>query len=271
MEPLGTALRTARADGRSAVVPYLMVDRARGRRLAPTVAALAEAGATALELGFPFSDPIADGPTLEAAADRALAHGTKWSDLLAQLGSASHRLPTAVMTYANPVWARGLGRAARELAQAGATGLIVPDLSLEEAAPWRKAADDAGLALVLMAAPSASPSRVARIARSSGGFLYLVSRFGVTGRSDPSPSRELAPLVAAAHRSAPQLPVLLGFGVHDPASARSALRCGADGVVIGSALEEVVGRAASPREVGAWLARIVRAVRPSAARTAGPR
>jgi len=259
VQPLSEALRAPRDGGPPAVVPYLMVDRARTARLGPTVEALRNAGATALELGFPFSDPIADGPTLEAAADRSLAHGTSWSTLLCHLRVASRRLPTAVMTYANPVWARGLVRAADELHRAGATGLIVPDLSLEESAPWRAAAEDAGLALVLLAAPSADPARVARIARSSRGFLYLVSRFGTTGRGGSSPSRELAPLVRAAHRAAPRLPVLLGFGVRDPASARRAVATGADGVVVGSALEEVVDRGASPREVGAWLARIVAA------------
>ena len=260
MEPLARALRAAAHAGRGAVVPYLMVDRARRGRLGPTVAALADAGATALELGFPFSDPIADGPTLEAAADRALTHGTTWADLLGQIASASSRLPTAVMTYANPVWARGLPRAVRELHRAGATGLIVPDLSLEEAAPWRRAARAAGLSLVLLGAPSASPGRIAQIARRSEGFLYLVSRFGTTGRRDPAPSSQLQPLVDASHRAVPELPVLIGFGVHDPASARAAVASGADGVVIGSALEEVVGTGAAPRKIGSWLVPIVRAV-----------
>jgi tryptophan synthase alpha chain len=260
VEPLARALSSVRAAGRPSVVPYLMVDRARRARLAPTAAALARAGASALELGFPFSDPIADGPTLEAAADRALAHGTRWTHLLEQLRATSRLLPTAVMTYANPVWARGLARAARQLRDAGATGLIVPDLSLEEAGPWKAAASRAGLSLVLLAAPSASPDRVATIARSSSGFLYLVSRFGTTGGPrGPSAARDLAPLVAAAHAGAPGLPVLIGFGVRDPPSARASLASGADGVVVGSALEQEVARGRSPAELGRWLSRLVRA------------
>ena len=261
MEPLAQALRTARSDRRPLVVPYLMVDRARRNRLGRTVAALAEAGAAALELGFPFSDPIADGPTLEAAAGRSLAHGTRWADLLEQISRASRLLPTAVMTYANPVWARGLARAASELRRAGATGLIVPDLSLEETPPWRDAADAAGLSLVLLAAPSATPARTATIARASSGFLYLVSRFGTTGTAAPSPARELAPLVTAAHRAAPRLPVLVGFGVHNASSARAALASGADGVVVGSALEEVVQRSPSPGAAASFLRPIVAAAR----------
>jgi tryptophan synthase alpha chain len=250
---LDEALRQARERHRRAVVPYLMVDRRRTARLAPTVRALADAGATALELGFPFSDPIADGPTLEAAADRALGHGTRWKDLLEQLSVASAVLPTAVMTYANPVWARGLPRAARELARAGATGLIVPDLSLEESGPWRAAALRSGLAPVLLAAPSASPSRTAAIARASRGFLYLVSRFGTTGAGGSSSAGELAPLVRASHRTARDLPVLVGFGVHDRASARAALRTGADGIVVGSAIEQRIEAGATPAGLGRWL------------------
>ena len=261
MEPLARALSRARADGRPSVVPYLMVDRARAPALASTVRALAENGAAALELGFPFSDPIADGPTLEAAADRALEHGTRWTDLLGQLRTTSRLLPTAVMTYANPVWARGLPAAAKELRAAGATALIVPDLSLEEAGPWRVAARRAGLALVLLAAPSAAPERVARIARSSDGFLYLVSRYGTTGTGPSSPSGgPLAPLVAAAHRASPRLPVLIGFGVHDPPSARAAMASGADGIVVGSALQTEIAQGARPAALGLWLGRLVRAV-----------
>jgi tryptophan synthase alpha chain len=259
--PLADALRAARRRGDRVVVPYLMVDRARAPRLAATVAALEDAGAGALELGFPFSDPIADGPTLEAAADRALRHGTSWSDLLEQARHASRTLPTAVMTYANPVWARGLPNATRELRGAGVTGLIVPDLSLEETAPWRSAAEPNGLALVLLAAPSADPARTGRIARRSRGFLYLVSRFGTTGAMrGPGSAAALRPLVAAAHRAAPELPVLVGFGVRDAASARDAVSSGADGVVVGSALEEHLAANGSPRAAGDWLRPIVRAV-----------
>jgi len=262
VQPLGEALSSARARRRRVVVPYLMVDRARKPRLREMLAALREAGASALELGFPFSDPIADGPTLEAAADRALAHGTRWSDLLSQVGVASRYLPTAVMTYANPVWARGIDRALSELRQAGATGLIVPDLSLEESAPWRRAALRVGLSLVLLAAPSADPGRAGEIARASRGFLYLVSRFGTTGGAAPSAAADLAPFVSAAHRASPSLAVLVGFGVHDAASARRAVASGADGVIVGSALEERISTGGSARAAGTWLASIARAVGP---------
>jgi tryptophan synthase alpha chain len=219
---------------------------------------LARGGAAALELGFPFSDPIADGPVLAAAADRALHHGTRWEDLLEASRVASATLPVAVMTYANPVLRHGLPEAMRALHDAGTTGMIVPDLALEEATPWSRAARRAGISLVLLAAPAASAQRTAEIARASRGFLYLVSRYGTTGRSGSSDAVDLAPLVSAAHRAAPRLPVLVGFGVRDARTARQALATGSDGVVVGTALEERLSGGASAAEVAAWLAQIVR-------------
>jgi tryptophan synthase alpha chain len=261
---IASALRAARAAGRPIVVPYLMVDRARRSRLDATVRALASGGATALELGFPFSDPIADGPVLEAAAGRALRRGTRWTDLLAAARTASERLPVAVMTYANPVLSHRLDPAMAALAEAGVTGLIVPDLSLEEARPWSRAARRAGISLVLLATPAASEERVAQIARRSRGFLYLVSRYGTTGRSAGSDRSDISGLVRSAHRAAPTLPVLVGFGVRDAATAHEALTSGADGVIVGTALEELLGRGASPSEVGRWLSRLARGAGPTA-------
>jgi tryptophan synthase alpha chain len=249
---LGDALRRS-GSARPFLVPYLLVDRGRRRQLRATVTALREGGATALELGFPFSDPIADGPVLEAASGRALASGTDWSDLLRSLRATSPILPTAVMTYANPIWRHGLDGATRELSNAGAKGLIVPDLSFEESGPWTAAARRAGLDLVLLAAPGASPARVARIAKRADGFLYLVSRYGTTGTGAASTADELGPLVDAAHRAAPHLAVLVGFGVRDRATHDAALKTGADGVIVGSALEERVARGATPRALTLWL------------------
>jgi tryptophan synthase alpha chain len=243
-----------------------MVDRQRQKRLRATVEALCAAGATALELGFPFSDPIADGPVLEAAAGRALRHGTTWTDLLSACRTASEVLPTAVMTYANPVWHRGLDRASSELAAAGASGLIVPDLSLEEAAPWARATRRSGLALVLLAAPGVSTDRIRRIAHASRGFLYLVSRYGTTGASSTGTQVDVTPLVEASHRAVPGLPILIGFGVRDTASAARAIGTGADGVVIGSALEERIERDPRPAGLAHWLGPIARAAVPAPAR-----
>jgi tryptophan synthase alpha chain len=235
-----------------------MVDRARFSVLGPTVTALKEAGAHALELGFPFSDPIADGPVLEAAANASLRHGTTWSDLLKAARVTSPILPTAVMTYANPVIHRGLERGMRELVTAGISGLIVPDLSLEESAPWRRAARRARLSLILLAAPGASPERIRSIARASRGFFYLVSRYGTTGAARERAPVDLVPLVREAHRASTKLPVLIGFGVRDRASATRALSTGADGVVVGTALEERIEEDPRPASLGRWLTAIAR-------------
>ncbi len=239
-----------------------MVERRRASRLKATVLALRQAGATALELGFPFSDPIADGPVLEAAANRALRGGTTWADLLEAARVTSELLPTAVMTYANPVLRHGLESAARTLGDAGISGLIVPDLSLEESAPWRRAARAGGLSLVLLAAPGGSDERVARLARNSRGFLYLVAYYGTTGNAAEGNRVDLAPLVDAAHRAAPSLPVLVGFGIRDRASAAGALSTGADGVVVGTALEEMIQRDPRPASIERWFRRIAGTPRP---------
>jgi tryptophan synthase alpha chain len=250
------------------VVPYLLVDRNHIGRLAATVRSLRDAGAVALELGFPFSDPIADGPVLEAAVNVALEHGTSWHDLLGAVRVASPILPTAVMTYANPVWRHGLVPAVRALASVGASGLIVPDLSYEDSAPWRAAARSAGLSLVLLAAPGSPPARVGAIARAARGFLYLVGYYGTTGRRTSLDRSALVPIVDAAHRSAPDLPVLLGFGIRDAASARLAMRTGVDGVVVGTALELAIQRDSRPASVGRWFRPLIAAVSSPVTRSA---
>jgi tryptophan synthase alpha chain len=260
--PLTDALRHARESGSPIVVPYLMIDRPRLGSLRRTVEALRDGGACALELGFPFSDPIADGPVLEAAAGRALDHGTRWRDLLAACRVASAMVPTAVMTYANPVWQEGLDAGLKQLSSAGASGLIVPDLSLEESRPWRAAARSNGLALVLLAAPGSPAERTRRLARASRGFLYLVSRYGTTGAAARDPSVDLRPIVQTAHNAAPRLPVLVGFGVRDGASAARALATGADGVVVGTALEELLARHPTSGTVSRWIRAIASASTP---------
>ncbi|MGA8663627.1 MAG: tryptophan synthase subunit alpha [Thermoplasmata archaeon] len=249
---LGEALGRSRSP-RAYLVPYLLVDRGRRDDLLVTVTALRDGGATALELGFPFSDPIADGPVLEAACGRALRAGTDWDDLVRSVRTAARILPTAVMTYANPVWRHGLAPALSQLRAAGATGLVVPDLSYEESGPWRAAARSCGLDLVLFAAPGSSPDRVERIARHARGFLYLVSRYGTTGGGASRSARELAPLVRAAHRAAPDLAVLVGFGVRDRRTRDLALESGADGVIVGTALEEQLARGRGSRSVRDWM------------------
>lgn len=257
---LAEVLGRRRLERRGSLLVYLMVDAARRRRLPSIVGAFREAGVTGIELGFPFSDPIADGPVLQAAASRALRHGTHWSDLLAAIGEASDELPVAVMTYANPVFHRGLPQSCQAIAAAGGSGLIVPDLALEESAPWRRAAHRAALSLVQMGSPATPPSRLRDLARSSSGFLYLVSRLGITGRGDRAPATELRPLLRAAHDARPELPVLVGFGIRTPADVTPARRMGADGVIVGSAVEEILSRSPAPDRLLRFLRPLCRAI-----------
>ena len=254
-EGLGT-----RSSARAKLVAYFMVDRSRRGRYRALALAARAAGADALELGFPFSDPIADGPVLQGVADRALRHGTTWADLGEAVREASPVLPTAVMTYANPVWRRGLPRGTDEMRRAGAGGLIVPDLSLEEAGPWKRAAQACGIDLVMLAAPGADGPRTRALARASSGFLYLVARYGTTGGAGGMASG-LGSIVRVAHRAAPTLPVIIGFGIHDAPSARRAMATGADGVVVATALEEALGSSTALRAVGRVLGPVRTALR----------
>ncbi|MGD0718051.1 MAG: tryptophan synthase subunit alpha [Thermoplasmata archaeon] len=261
MPRLAEALSAARAEGRASLVPYVMVDKARTRRLGAVVDSARACGATALELGFPFSDPIADGPILQATADRALADGTGWGDLVESLEIASAILPTAVMSYANPFWRHGLDRALGDIQRAGASGLIVPDLSLEEAPGWIEAAGRSSIDLVLLAAPGVSEERTGRLARATRGFLYLVARYGTTGTARSAERIDLAPIVRTAHRAAPATPVLVGFGIRDRATAAQALAYGADGVIVASALEQQFVRSFGPGTVRRILVPIARMLR----------
>lgn len=238
---LTRALARSRSNGQGLLVPYLMVDHHRSKTLEELVRSIRNAGADALELGFPFSDPIADGPQLQAVSERALRHGTHWSDLLEFLETASPILPCAVMTYANPVYRRGVGEATRELARSGASGLILPDVSWDESHEWRAACASAHLDLIQMATPGTSPERLSTLGRSSRGFLYLVARLGTTGASGFRAMSELRSLVEASHQVRPDLPVLIGFGIRSPTDARRARSTGADGVIVGSAFEAALG------------------------------
>ncbi|MGC2289063.1 MAG: tryptophan synthase subunit alpha [Thermoplasmata archaeon] len=262
MTPDGLAeiLSRNRQERRGSLLVYIMLDAARQRALVPLVRACREAGATGIELGFPFSDPIADGPILQAAAARALVNGTGWHHLLDALGAVSPELPVAVMTYANPVFQHGLAEACKEIAAAGGSGLIVPDLSLEESPPWRIAAHRAGLSLVQMGSPATSVGRVGRLAEASSGFLYLVSRFGTTGRGGRAPGVELRPLVAAAHAARPELPVLIGFGIRTAADIAPIRATGADGAILGSSVEEILSRSTDPERLRLFVRRLAHAL-----------
>ncbi len=246
-----------RARGERALVVYLM---AGDPSLAETARLVVEAerrGADVIELGVPFSDPLADGPVIQRAGLRALGAGASLARVLEMVSSLRGRVraPLVLMTYYNPVLAFGLKAFARTAVDAGADGVIVPDLPYEESAPLRAETEPAGLDLVQLVAPTSTPARVKAIARVSRGFVYVVSLTGITGAR-----RELPPDLDAqvrALRLVTTKPVCVGFGVSTPEQV-AAVGTLADGVVVGSAIvravEQHAGTAALADKVGDFIA-----------------
>jgi tryptophan synthase alpha chain len=222
----------AAAPGRAALMPYLMGGFPDLEASAAIGEACADAGADLVELGVPFSDPLADGPVIHAAGTRALEAGATLHGVLGVAERIAERVPVVLMCYANLVFARGIERFADELAAAGASGLIVPDLPLEEASAVREACDAAGLALVPLVAPTTPDDRMAEIARLARGFLYTVSVTGTTGER-AAVDGSLASLLGRAKRHCP-VPVAVGFGISTADQAAQAADAGADGVIVGS-------------------------------------
>jgi tryptophan synthase alpha chain len=254
-ERISVAFEAAREEGRAALMPYMMAGFPdRGSSLA-IAGAYADSGADLIELGVPFSDPLADGPTIHAAATAALAAGATLETALEVCESVAARVPVVVMAYANMVLAHG-GPAefARRAAAAGAAGAIVPDLPLEEADEIRDALSAAGLALVPLLAPTTPPARRARICAAAQGFVYVVSTVGTTGERQALPPG-LTDLVMATKADA-EVPVAVGFGIGTPTQVAAVGEI-ADGVIVGSRLVRAAGESGSPdaaaAAVGAFL------------------
>src|SRR4051794_27203769 len=232
--PQRIAAAFAGADGRAALMPYLMggfPDLERSRAVGE---AYADAGGDLVELGVPYSDPLADGPVIHAAGSRALRAGATLSGVLEVGAALAERLPVVLMCYTNLLYARGLERAAGELAARGIAGLIVPDLPFEEAPAVLAACDAADVALVPLVAPTTPDERLAEIGARARGFLYTVSVTGTTGERGAL-AEGLAGVIAraAAHT---EVPGAVGFGIGTPEQARAAAAAGARGVIVGSRL-----------------------------------
>ncbi|HET9199156.1 MAG TPA: tryptophan synthase subunit alpha [Solirubrobacterales bacterium] len=243
-ERIAAAFALAREEGRAALMPYMMAgypDRATGLAVA---GAYADSGADLIELGVPFSDPLADGPTIHAAATAALEGGATLRTALEVCEAVADRVPVVFMAYANMVLAHGgAAEFARLLEAAGAAGAIVPDLPLEEATEVRQAFDGRGLALVPLLAPTTPAERRRRICESARGFVYVVSSVGTTGERAEIPAA-LTELVAATKADA-ATPVAVGFGIGTPVQAAQVGGI-ADGVIVGSRLVRAAGEGGSP-------------------------
>ena len=225
-----------------ALVIYLMADT----DTVELVEAAVRGGATAIEIGIPFSDPLADGPTIQRAGQRALRNGMTAMRALELIRELRARVdvPLVPMTYAGPVLAYGERRFCADLAAAGADGMIVPDVPHDEAGELLEGCREHGLDLVPLLAPTSTDERIALACRGAGGFVYLVSVAGITGSRERLSDR-VAPLVDRV-RPHTGLPLLVGFGIASPEAARAVMDAGADGVIIGSRAIEVSEAGGAP-------------------------
>ncbi|MDP9245744.1 MAG: tryptophan synthase subunit alpha [Chloroflexota bacterium] len=247
VERIARAFARAKAERRLAVVIYLTVGYPDRASTAALLRAALDGGADVLELGVPFSDPLADGATVQRASEVALANGVTLSDCIAEAQGvvAERDAPVVFMGYTNPFLRYGLDRFASDARGAGAAGVIVPDLPAEESAPFDAALGAAGLVRIDLYAPTTPDARLARLVPASRGFVYCVSLTGVTG-ARPALASDIAAFVKRV-RAHTALPIALGFGISEPSHV-AALRGVVDGVVVGSAAIDAVTAASDKPE-----------------------
>ena len=250
-----TSLIRRRDGGQKGLVPY--VTGGMQPDWLDIVRALADAGADAIEVGIPFSDPVMDGPVIQQASEQALTAGATPLGLVESLADVDAGVPIAVMTYYNPVLRAGDLRFASSLAAAGISGAIVPDVPLEELDPWEAAARQAGIETILLAAPTADDDRLRRICARASGFVYGVGLLGVTG--ERSELAESATAIAGRLKRLTDLPVLVGVGVSTPEQAVQVSEV-SDGVVVGSALVRRLLEGCGPLGAGRFVAELRRAL-----------
>jgi tryptophan synthase alpha chain len=260
MGRIGQRFARRKTEGQAAFVPFLTAGDPSLDRTVEIALGLEAEGADVLELGVPFSDPIADGPVIQRSSERALARGITLEAVLGAVRRIRERseLPLLLFSYYNPLLQHGLDRLAGEAADAGVDGVLVTDLPPEEGAEWIAAARGAAIDTVFLAAPTSPPERLRRVAEASRGFVYAVSRTGVTGERQAL-SDEARPLVERLHELT-EVPVALGFGLSTPQQVAEAARV-ADGVVVGSALVRFL-ETQPDGDVGAqvrWLTNAIRA------------
>jgi tryptophan synthase alpha chain len=251
MSRLGARFARLRADGRKALVPFITAGDPSRESTVAVMHALVAAGADLIELGVPFSDPMADGPVIQRSSERALGRGVGSRDVFAfvrEFRRQDEHTPVVLMGYLNPVEMRGAAGYAAEAGAAGVDGMLLVDLPPEEAAPTRAALNAAGLDLISLAAPTTSEARLPRLAGEAQGYLYYVSFAGVTGASITD-AGEVGERCARLRELA-SVPVLIGFGIKDAASA-AAMAPLADGIVVGSALVEALSGATDPADAAA--------------------
>ena len=253
--PLEAHLRARRDAGRKLLVPY--VTGGLGDDWPEVVRAFADAGADAIEIGIPFSDPVMDGPTIQEASEAALAQGVTLGAILDALRDVDAGVPLVAMTYVNLVFHMGYERFAAEAVAADVQGVILPDLPMEELDEWEPAAEAAGLETVLLASPLTPDERLDALCRRSRGFVYGVNLLGVTG--ERTSLADSSTVLARRLKRTTDRPVVMGFGISSPELARAAAE-ESDGVVVASALMRMRLDGARPEDLGAAVAEYRRAL-----------
>lgn len=241
-------LAALHANNKKALVPFITAGDPSKESTVEIMHALVKGGADIIELGVPFSDPMADGPTIQRSSERALERGVNTNfvfESVKKFREQDNDTPVVLMGYLNPIEMRGLDTYAGQAVQAGVDGVLLVDLPPEEAEPMRAAFNQHGLNLISLAAPTTTPERLHRLATESQGYLYYVSFAGVTGASGIDTADVLSK--ASALRMQAKVPVMIGFGIKDAASAK-ALAPAADGIVIGSALVEALAASDHPAD-----------------------
>jgi tryptophan synthase alpha chain len=244
MSEISKVFQKLKAQGDGALVGYVTGGDPEPRFTPVIAEALVKGGVDIIELGIPFSDPIADGPTIQAASVRALEAGTTPKIVLGMAGEIKrkHTVPVVILTYYNPVFRMGLENFFRLASNCGVDGVVVPDLPVEEADGYREAARACGVDTIFLAAPSTSNERLRRIVGCTSGFLYLVSHFGVTGAREALEDSTVKLIKRVLPYTVGRVPLAVGFGISKPEHARCIIQNGADGVIVGSAFVNIVRR-----------------------------
>ena len=244
MNAITRAFQKARAQGNGALIGYIMAGDPKPE-LTPKIAdSLISGGVDILELGLPFSDPIADGPTIQAASVRALSAGTTPMKVLeiAKEIKCQHDIPIVIMTYYNPMFRIGLDKFCHSAKDCMVDGIIVPDLPVEEAADYKKAAKVHGLDTIFLAAPSTTDQRLSKIVECSSGFLYLVSHYGVTGAKTTIEDSTVQLIRRVQPFTAGKIPLAVGFGISKPEHVERIIAAGADAAIVGSAFINIIAK-----------------------------
>ena len=236
MTAISRCFESLRRNQECALIPFITAGDPDLETTAKALQVLDRSGADIIELGVPYSDPLADGPVIQAAATRALQRGTTLERVLEMLKSISPSLrsPIILFTYYNPILHRGIDKFLQQVQEAGVAGLVVPDLPLEESAGLIKPAAQRGIDLILLVAPTSDHERIEAIAHASGGFIYLVSVTGVTGMRTQMQGRVFDLLQQIRHVT--DKPIGVGFGISEPEQARQVREWGADAAIVGSAV-----------------------------------